>query len=415
MRRGNPVRTNTVAARKQSFSQMFRMTQQWPNTFSLVDIGSELVQELDFDCLINHLSRLYMLCGCELHWGTFSALWWVCVQGPWPWIFVRGAYVFQKLACENWACTTTKVCCCRRLRNHFTVHIVLSYPNEFRWGVCFKPVNLSCYYSCWRMWVNLIEKDVHFHTVNFRINMSLKQCASQWNSAIPTLCPAGLFKKKTNFICYSVYSYHCLLLWVRPSTWQTHANCLLMSAAQSEPGCRLSVWTQVWYPQGDSSRSVAGVEGKKSGLSESISPRDSDLWAAQTWLAYIKSGKHSKYSRHFLDRMFAGRYKKKTKSCSVCCKSCFHPFCGEISSLISRCVAKAVFDINASRVALPFKCGRTNCRCHCRRGFEAPPVGVQSATQPPLYEASQVRCSECTGHCLPGCSMGWQQKVTSGD
>ncbi|CAB1416755.1 unnamed protein product [Pleuronectes platessa] len=31
---------------------------------------------------------------------------------------------------------------------------------------------------------------------------------------------------------------------------------------------------------------------------------------------------------------------------------------------------KAVFDINASRGAFHFKCVRTSCRCHCRRGFE---------------------------------------------
>lgn len=95
-----------------------------------------------------------------------------------------------------------------------------------------------------------------FQNKNFHFNPRLKKVHVLVNGILQFthFMPLGCF------FFYSVCSYHCLHLWERPSTWQIHANCLLMSVVQSTPSCCLSAWTQIWYPQGDSTRSVASVK-----------------------------------------------------------------------------------------------------------------------------------------------------------
>lgn len=122
------------------------------------------------------------------------------------------------------------------------------------------------------------------------------------------------------------------------------------------------------------------VSKETSGLSESISAHDSDLWAAQTYLGYRKTGKHSKFWAHFwINYRVVSAFGVKS--------TCLHPSCRGDLIPYRLGYLKVAFDSDPSRVAFYFKCVWTSCRCHCRRGFELHQprlLGVQSTTQPPF-------------------------------
>lgn len=81
--------------------------------------------------------------------------------------------------------------------------------------------------------INCTESVAYFKIENFHYNRKLKKKGTiQVNGILQFLrfTPLGLF-------CYSVCLYLCLPLWVRLSTLQINANCLLMSVTRSAPSC----------------------------------------------------------------------------------------------------------------------------------------------------------------------------------
>ena len=145
-----------------------------------------------------------------------------------------------------------------------------------------------------RAWVNQIERDAYFEIGNFHINLRLKkkymcQLMEFCNSYI--LCLRAFFA----ILCASTTVYvserdlllglllvslcvQCRTCWVAVSRSERRFDTLKVTAAD-----------------------LLQVSEATSGLSESISPHDSDLWAAQTYLGYRKKQVNTQNSWHMFE------------------------------------------------------------------------------------------------------------------